>query len=125
MATKAKAKPTPKATSKPKKRRRAARSSMLFRWVAIGALVLIAFSYYRPLQSYFSTKQELAQRSAEVRILAAQHKELEHRLATSGTKPALIREARRLGLIRPGERLFIVKGIADWNRKPAAKHRRP
>ncbi len=27
---------------------------------------------------------------------------------------ALVREARRLGLVKPGERLFIVKGISAW-----------
>jgi cell division protein FtsB len=80
-----------------------------------GVLLLLGFFYYRPLQSYFATRHELAQRSAEVRALAAQHRELEHRLATSETTPELIREARRLGLIRPGERLFIVKGIAGWH----------
>jgi cell division protein FtsB len=86
------------------------------RLVAVGAALLLAFFYYRPLQSYFGTRHELEQRSAEVRALEAQHHALEHRLATSGTTPALIREARRLGLIRPGERLFIVKGIAAWDR---------
>jgi len=82
--------------------------------VVVGAALLLGFFYYRPLQSYFGTRHELAQRSAEVQALEAQHQALEHRLATSGTTPALIREARRLGLIRPGERLFIVKGIARW-----------
>jgi len=28
----------------------------------------------------------------------------------------LIREARRLGLVKPGERLFIVRGIAAWRK---------
>jgi hypothetical protein len=27
-----------------------------------------------------------------------------------------VREARRLGLVKPGERLFIVKGIELWQR---------
>jgi hypothetical protein len=27
-----------------------------------------------------------------------------------------VREARRLGLVKPGERLFIVKGIAAWRK---------
>jgi cell division protein FtsB len=95
------------------------------RLLLVGAVLLLGFFYYRPLQTYLSTRHELAQRSAEVRALTAEHRALEHRLATSETTPALIREARRLGLIRPGERLFIVKGIAAWQRAahPAPKQR--
>jgi hypothetical protein len=29
---------------------------------------------------------------------------------------ALAREARRIGYVKPGERLFIVKGISSWQR---------
>ena len=36
----------------------------------------------------------------------------EARLADSTTLAALSREARRMSLVRPGERLFIVKGVA-------------
>jgi hypothetical protein len=32
---------------------------------------------------------------------------------------ALEREARRIGLVRPGQRLFIVKGIKAWRRAHA------
>jgi hypothetical protein len=33
-----------------------------------------------------------------------------------GTTEQLVREARRLGLVKPGERLFIVKGIPAWRK---------
>ena len=45
---------------------------------------------------------------------AGEQKRLQTRLATVGTGDALVREARRLGLVKPGERLFIVRGIAAW-----------
>jgi cell division protein FtsB len=98
------------------KRRRRLRSSVALRGVAVGALLLIAFFYYRPLQSYLGAKHELAQRQSEVDALAAKNRALKHRLAASGTTDELVREARRLGLIRPGERLFIVKGIGAWEK---------
>ena len=41
------------------------------------------------------------------------------RLADSETTTALVREARRLRLVRPGERIFIVKGIEEWRRAQA------
>ena len=95
-------------------RRRPARSSNLLRWLAIGAIVLVGLLYARPLRSYLNTKHALARRAADVRALKAQKRALQHRLAEASTPEALEREARRLGLVRPGERLFIVKGISAW-----------
>jgi hypothetical protein len=37
-------------------------------------------------------------------------------LRASTSIAALAREARRLGYVRPGEHLFIVKGIAAWKK---------
>jgi cell division protein FtsB len=43
-------------------------------------------------------------------------KALERRLAVARQPDAVERQARRLGLVRPGERLFVVKGIRAWRR---------
>jgi cell division protein FtsB len=51
-----------------------------------------------------------------VRQLRAQKLRLEQRLADMDTPQSVTREARRLGYVKPGERLFIVKGIASWRR---------
>jgi hypothetical protein len=93
------------------------------RWLALGGLVLLAFLYYRPLTSYFETKQTLEQRAAEVRSLEEQNHVLKRRLARSGSQLALLRKARELSLVKPGERLFIVKGIPEWRRRHGAGHR--
>jgi cell division protein FtsB len=95
-------------------RRRPARSSNLLRWLAVGAIVLVGLLYARPLRSYLSTKHDLARRIADVQALKAQKRALQRRLADASTPEALERQARRLGLVRPGERLFIVKGISAW-----------
>jgi cell division protein FtsB len=84
------------------------------RWVAVGAILLVGLLYARPLRSYVETKHELATRAADVRALKAERRALQHRLAESSTAEALTWQARRLGLVRPGERLFIVKGISAW-----------
>jgi cell division protein FtsB len=96
--------------------RRRLRSSVALRGMVVGALLLTAFFYYRPLQAYLSARHELTQREAEVNALSAQHRTLERRLAASTSTGELVKEARRLGLVRPGERLFIVKGIAAWRK---------
>jgi cell division protein FtsB len=100
-------------------RRRTRRRTRLLRWLAIGGLALIAFLYYRPLRTYFDTKAALAQRSAEVRALQREHRTLVRRLAESTSVDALERDARRLGMVKAGERLFIVKGIPGWLRRHA------
>ncbi|MGB2953272.1 MAG: septum formation initiator family protein [Gaiellaceae bacterium] len=86
------------------------------RWLALAAVALVALLYYRPLHTYLQTRQTLSQRGAEVRSLRAEKQTLERRLEATGTNDALIRQARRLGLVRRGERLFIVKGIEAWQR---------
>lgn len=85
--------------------------------LALGGLVLIGLLYWKPLQSYQHTRAVLQRREAEVSRLQAQKQQLETRIATVGSGDALLREARRLGLVKPGERLFIVRGIAAWRRK--------
>jgi len=97
-------------------KRKPPRSSIFLRWLAVGAILLVALLYARPLRSYLSTKNQLAQRAADVRALEAEKRDLQHQLADASTPEALQREARRLGLVRPGERLFIVKGIPKWVR---------
>jgi cell division protein FtsB len=74
----------------------------------------MAFLYYRPLTSYFETRSQVARAQAELRTMEAQQARLERRLAAQTSDATLVREARRLGYVKPGERLFIVKGIPEW-----------
>lgn len=87
------------------------------RLLALGGLVLVCLLYWKPLHTYVQTKHELRQRQAEVATLRAQKARLDRRIATVGRGESLVREARRLGLVKPGERLFIVKGIPQWRAK--------
>jgi hypothetical protein len=78
--------------------------------------VFIGLLYYRPLANYFDTRATLNERQAEVQRLREERERLEARLVRSSTVEALSREARRMGLVREGDRLFIVKGIPEWRR---------
>jgi cell division protein FtsB len=80
----------------------------------LGGLALVALLYWKPLHTYVSTKDELRGRQADVAALARERRQLEQQLSSVGTGGALVREARRLGLVKPGERLFIVRGIDSW-----------
>ncbi len=98
----------------PKRSRKPPRSRYVMRWVGLAAIVLVGLLYARPLRSYVDTKHELTTRAADVQALQAEKRALQHRLAQSSTGEALVEQARRLGYVRPGERLFIVKGVSAW-----------
>ena len=86
------------------------------RLLAIGGIVLVAFLYWKPTQTYLHTNHELQARQADVRELRREKAQLEKRIAQAGTGGQLVREARRLGLVKPGEKLFIVRGISAWRK---------
>ena len=96
--------------------RRPPLATLARRWLAVLLIVVIGYAYYHPLKSWIETRHELSSRRAEVGRLATEKRALQDRLEFSASSDALAREARRLGFIRPGEHLFIVKGIAAWKK---------
>ena len=109
-------------TDSNKATRRAPRSAVLRRWIAVAALVLVALLYYRPLKAYLDAHRELAQKQTQVHVLATERARLKHRLGASTSLDMLAREARALGYVKPGERLFIVKGINQWRARERASY---
>jgi cell division protein FtsB len=99
-----------------RKRRRPARSRLVLRWLAVGVTVVCAFLYVQPLKTYLDKRGALDRKLAQVRALRVERETLRHRVAAASSTEALVREARRLGLVKPGERLFIVKGIQAWRK---------
>jgi hypothetical protein len=89
------------------------RSTRALRWVALAVVVAIAVAYVQPIRAYFDASGKLAERRAERSSLLRQQTELLHRLELTETDAFIEREARRLGLVRPGEHLFIVAGLED------------
>jgi cell division protein FtsB len=84
------------------------------RLAALGGVVLLSLLYWKPLHTYMSTRHQLEVRRADVRELRSEKSALERRIAQADTPTALTREARLIGLVKPGERLFIVRGIGAW-----------
>lgn len=87
------------------------------RLLALGAIVLLGFLYWKPLHTYVRTKHQLGASRADVQSLKAEQAKLQRQLAQLNSDSQLVREARRLGLVKPGEQLFIVKGIPAWRKK--------
>ena len=107
-----------------KKKRRSTRGVVVRRWLAVGALVLVALLYYRPIKAYVDANGQLAQKRAAVHALQQQNDRLRNRLGSSTSLATLAREARALGYVKPGERLVIVKGINDWRKRERASYAR-
>jgi cell division protein FtsB len=106
-----------KPTRKARPKKRVPRSKRRLRLLWLTALVgVAAYLYYQPLSSYFETRNDLAARRAEVQALTVTKAQLEARLQSSTSLEATKREARRIGYVLPGERLFVVKGIPAWRK---------
>jgi hypothetical protein len=99
-----------------KKRRRRIAGPAARRWFAVAALVLVGLLYYRPLHDYLQARSQRAVRIAAVQKLQKQQSALLRRLHRAWSIPVIVREARTLGYVRPGEHLFIVKDIPLWKR---------
>ena len=97
--------------------RRPPPTTLLRRWSAVAVALVVGYFYYHPIRTYFATKHELGATRAEVRQLRSEKDELTRRLAAASSTQALARAARELGYVRPGEHLFIVKGIEAWTRR--------
>jgi cell division protein FtsB len=87
------------------------------RLLAIGAIALVAFLYWKPLHTYMRTKHDLQASQAAVRSLETKNAKLQKKIALANTGPELLKQARLLGLVRPGEQLFLVRGIAAWRHR--------
>lgn len=93
------------------RRRRPSLSRLALRWLGLAVVLVIALGYVQPLRAYLDARDEVALRQADIAVLDGERQRLERRLEFTGTDAFIEREARRLGLVRPGERLFIVKGV--------------
>jgi hypothetical protein len=84
------------------------------RLLALATLAAIAVLYWHPLTAYEHTSALLRSREGQVSALQSEARQLQTRVASVGSGEGLVREARRLGFVKPGEQLFIVRGIAAW-----------
>ena len=87
---------------------------------AVAIVGIAVYLYYRPISSYFETRNELTSSHSDVESLRLVKAELELRLVNSTSVGSIEREARRIGYVRPGERLFVVKGIPAWRKARTA-----
>lgn len=102
------------ASARPAPRRapaRAIRWDRISRYALLAVFVVLLALYVNPVRNYFATRGEAAERQQTVTQLEREQAALEARKRVL-TEPRVIEaEARRLGMVRPGERAFVVRGL--------------
>lgn len=74
-------------------------------------LLVLVYLYAGPARSYWDTVQQAKQRRAEVATLKRENDRLRARRDALRSPGALEREARRLGMVKPGERPYIIEHL--------------
>ena len=87
------------------------------RWDRVGRFalllvgVLLVCLYVNPLRTYVTTLQEARTKRAEVAELHREHSALVRRQRALRRPGSVEIEARRLGMVRPTERAYVVRNL--------------
>jgi hypothetical protein len=93
------------------RRRTPIRWDRLGRWALIGVFALVLYLYIGPAVSWIQTYREAGRQRGQVAELRAEYDKLLKRKRELTAPGALEREARRLGMVKAGERAYIVEGL--------------
>lgn len=83
----------------------------LSRYALLAVFAGLLFLYVNPARSYVHTLHEAHHRQAQVRALQRDNQELAARRKALSDPHVIEAEARRLGMVRPGERAYVVRGL--------------
>jgi cell division protein FtsB len=102
----------------PRPRRVVRRSAIdRVRWDRLGRtallvlLVIVAGVYVQDILSYLSARGQADQQSATVKRLTRENTQLTREQHTLEDPTTVVLEARALGMVRPGERPYVVTGL--------------
>ncbi len=87
------------------------RWDMLGRVAMLGVMVAIAYLYLSAGVRLFSAWGESKRDNAQVRVLESQSRALQQQHALLSSPGTVQAEARRLGMIHPGEQAYSVSGL--------------
>jgi cell division protein FtsB len=90
---------------------------MRIKWDRVGRMAILAvlcaivYLYLSAGYSLLSSWRESKRDGAQVQTLERQHRVLERQRAVLASPGTLQTEARRLGMVRPGEQTYVVSGL--------------
>jgi cell division protein FtsB len=95
----------------PRRRRSGIRWDRVGRFALLTTLVVILLLYISPAKHWIQQSRTAGAQNAELRDLADENKELKRRVRALRDPGALEREARRLGMVRQGERAYVIENL--------------
>jgi cell division protein FtsB len=101
----------PRRSSGPARRRGGIRWDRVARFSLLVVLVLILASYIGPAASYIKAFNFSNQTKSELTKLQEQNKALHKRYKQLHQPKQIELEARRIGMAKPGEKVYVVKGL--------------
>jgi cell division protein FtsB len=93
------------------RRRTSIRWDRLSRVALLGTLVVILLLYLSPAKQWWQQSRTASAQREELRQLGAENRRLKRQVRALRDPGALEREARRLGMVRQGERAYVIKGL--------------
>jgi len=97
------------ATRRPPARTRGIRWDRVGRLALLVVLVAVVGLYIAPAKQWFEQRDTAAAHSRQLSDLEAEHERLARRASALRNPNALEREARKLGMVRRGERSFVIE----------------
>jgi cell division protein FtsB len=79
------------------------------RWALIGVFAFVLYLYIGPARTWVSTYAEAKRKRDEVAAMRAQNERLRARKAELQRPGAVELEARRLGMVKAGEKLYVIR----------------
>ena len=95
----------------PARRRSGIRWDRLGRVALLATLIIIVFSYASPARQWIRQSGTAGHQKQELSDLGSQSRKLKQRLRALRDPGALEREARRLGMVRAGERSYVIENL--------------
>jgi cell division protein FtsB len=83
----------------------------LGRWALIAVLGFVLYLYIGPATTWVSTYKEAKRKRADVAALQAENRRLRERRKELRDPAALEREARRLGMVKAGEKSYVIEDL--------------
>ena len=77
----------------------------------LGTLIAILLLYISPARHWWQQSRTAGAQKQELRELAEENRSLKKRVHALSDPGALEREARRLGMVRQGERAYVIEGL--------------
>jgi len=94
-----------------------ARRTSIIRWdrlgrlALLGTLIVILLLYLSPAKHWLQQSSTAGAQREELQDLGEENRELKERVRALRDPGALEQEARRLGMVRQGERAYVIEGL--------------